>query len=928
MGAENPRPATASQPPAAEPAAKFMILDGHSLIHRAYFAIRPLSTSGGEVTHAVYGFTMMLLRLLEDEKPDYVAVAFDRAAPTFRHQMYAEYKAQRPEMAEDLRTQIPRVKEMVRAFRIRSFELDGYEADDLIGTLARQAGERGMQVAIVTGDRDLLQLADAHVTVLLTRKGITELEAYDPARVEERFGVPPEHLPDWRGLVGDPSDNIPGVPGVGGKTAAKLLGQFGTLENLLAHLDQVSGRTAEILRTHREQAELSKKLSIIETHVPLQVDWDELRRRPGDRDELLRLCGELEFRQIAERIQQMEAGGATAEQPAGEPVAAGGRFPWDSWQVVPVIPGDTEDAALARLREARQVAVAPVWEGPSALRGRLLGLMVVPRPEATTAYFWPFGAGQAPVILALLARRDRPSLVGYDLKQLLLLLHAGGGLREHEAGRIQGLGREEDAGEDFDTLVAGYVAAGGRGKLDLASLCLDYLGWGMEPSGALPAEVLAGVEAGLRPAAFEALAQFPLSDALAAELEKSGQEQLFRRIEMPLVPLLAKMEWRGIRIDPQRLEELAKEMGGRLQTLEREIFQLAGEEFNINSPKQLAVVLFEKLGLKPRKRKKSGYSTDAEVLEELSEEHPIAEKLLEYRLLGKLKSTYIDVLPSLADPATQRVHTTFNQTVTATGRLSSTNPNLQNIPIRTEIGGRIREAFVPSPGMVLISADYSQIELRVLAHMAQDPVLIEAFRSGQDIHTRTASEVFGVSPDQVTPQMRSAAKAINFGIVYGISSFGLARNTGISREEARRYIQGYFARYPGVQAYQRRMVEEAREKGYVATLFHRRRYLPDIHSRNYALRSYAERMAMNTPIQGTAADIIKIAMIRAERELAGQSRRARMLLQVHDELIFEAPVAEAQETAEIIRRCMSQAADLAVPLDVGVQIASNWLGAD
>jgi len=940
------------------PRGKLVLIDAYSLIHRAYYALPSLTTSTGEPSNAVYGFAMMLLALLDEEQPDYVAAAFDRAGPTFRDELFAEYKANRAAMPDDLRPQIARVEQLLDAMNLAVYGVEGYEADDIIGTLARQASQRGLEVLIVTGDRDLLQLVDDRVTVLLTRRGIRDMERLDPRGVEEKLGVAPSRVPDLKGLMGDTSDNIPGVPKVGPKTAVQLLKQYGSLEEVLARAHEVKGRVGENLRTYRDQARLSKEISVIRTDAPVDFDPEALRRRAPDTPRLVALFRELEFKGLLDRLHKAGMmdpsagagtgpadGGPTGDRngqqgdspeaaPGGGGTANGGPGPDTGLKtgLAIVRTPDALEAAAAALRAAdpgEPLVVGVAAAGPDRMQAAIVGLALA---RGGRAVYVPVGhrgviAGDQlpwPVVRDALAPLLTDPAVPkwcHDAKRLRIIL------RRHGA---------DLAGVELDVMLASYLINPEQGDHSLPDAAMKFadrylVSWKQRLAEAGPGRRAAALE-DLDPAvaadhlAQEAAVIRELGPVLAQRLRRDGLWELYTGMERPLVDVLVEAEMNGVRLDTGYLAQLSQEMDAQIQRLTAEIYRLAGEEFNINSPKQLSRILFEKLQLPVLKQTKTGPSTDHEVLEALAPEHAIVALLLDYRQVTKLKSTYVDALPSLVHPETGRVHTTFNQAVTATGRLSSTNPNLQNIPVRTEEGRRIRRAFIPEgPDWVMMKADYSQIELRVLAHMSGDEGLIDAFRRGQDIHVRTASEVFGVPPDQVSPDMRSAAKAINFGIVYGISSFGLARGTGLSREDAQRYIDDYFQRYPGVRRYIDTVIEAARERGYVTTLFGRRRYLPDLRSRNWARRSFAERTAMNSPIQGTAADIIKLAMVEAHRRLREEGLRARLLLQVHDELVLEVPKDELARTARLIHDAMARVVELAVPLVVDVQAGPNWL---
>ncbi|HHW13750.1 MAG TPA: DNA polymerase I [Firmicutes bacterium] len=907
------------------------VLDGSSLLHRAYYALPHLTSPEGVVTNAVYGFTMMLLRLLEEERPERVVVAFDRPTPTFRHQEFDRYKATRKPMPDDLRPQGPLCEEVLAAFGIPVVALEGYEADDLLGTLACRAASAGLTTLIVTGDRDALQLVSESIRVMLTKKGITETAVYDPARVKEEYGITPAQFVDVKGLMGDTSDNIPGVPGIGEKTALRLIQEYGGLEQVLAQAAAIGGRTGKLLETYADQARLSRRLAAIECEAPLALRPEEIPGPQPDWERLRALFTSLGFRNL---LKKLPAPGAVADR-TGETAASpaqGSLFATEAqateeaphlewaWLTTP----EELEGAVAELAGLAEFGLAALVESPQPWR-RTLQALALASPERVwclrlagegSAAPGSWTLAEAAGLLRPLFAGEKPRRVGHDLKALSLALGAQG---ENPLYAVRPT--------DFDVMLASYLLDPTRGSHSPEEVAFNHLGRALPERPKPPKGERAAEEwqaAGLYLAA-QASANLALGPRLAAQLEEAGQTRLFAEVEMALVPVLAAMERRGVAVDTGRLAALGAELELRSERLAAEIYREAGEEFNLNSPRQLAAVLFEKLKLPTGKRTKTGYSTSAEVLEELAMDHPIARLLLDYRQLVKLKTTYVDTLPGLIDPATGRVHTTFNQAVTATGRLSSTNPNLQNIPVRTEEGGKIREAFMAGgEGTVLLSADYSQIELRVMAHLSGDPILTEAFCSGEDIHTRTAAELFGLRPEEVTPEMRSGAKAINFGIIYGISSFGLARGTKISREEAQRFIAAYFARYARVKQYLDEVVASAREKGYVTTLLNRRRFLPDLHSRNYALRSFAERTAMNTPIQGTAADIIKLAMIACERELAERGLRTRMLLQVHDELVFEGPEEEVPVVARLVREAMEGAVSLRVPLVVDVEVGRNW----
>ncbi|MCR4443367.1 MAG: DNA polymerase I [Peptococcaceae bacterium] len=870
-----------------------MLIDGNSLAHRAFYAVPMLSNSKGFITNAIYGFCNMLFKIVEEEKPEYVAVAFDKGKIVFRHQDYGDYKAQRKATPDELRPQFPVLKELLRAMRIAVFECEGYEADDIIGTLARRGEDEGLQVVIVTGDRDALQLVSPRTKVVLTKKGISELETFDEETLKKKYGLLPEQMIDLKGLMGDSSDNIPGIPGVGEKTALKLIQEYGSMENVLAHHGDFKGKKlGELLRDYADQARLSRKLAVIEREVPVEFKLDDCKRVEPDYPKLVEILRELEFRSILENMMNKnnspDVAGMRVERPALE-----GRVIGEP---------ETLAAYLAENREGFSLYLRAKKERPAFVEITELGLKARGKPPG--AVFPVRLSWKSPKELQALAAVLKPHLEREDLKKTV-----------HDAKTAllacRALGIEL-RGVEYDTMLMAYLLNPSRAQTDLGSLSGDYLG-----EGAFQRD--GGEEVYLFLEALELL-----GPRLKEELIEMKMWELYRDVELPLSRVLAGMEQRGVLLDRGILREMGKELEGRISRLAGEIHTDAGEEFNINSPKQLGEVLFGKLGLARGKKTKTGYSTSAEVLEALAPEHEIVAKILHYRQLVKIKTTYIDGLESLVEPVTGKVHTSFNQTVTATGRLSSTEPNLQNIPIRMEEGRRLRKAFLPSPGNRLLSADYSQIELRVLAHIAGDEVLAEAFHKGQDIHTRTAAEVFGVPMEAVTRGMRRAAKAVNFGIVYGISDFGLSQDLGISRAEAKEYIENYLKRYRGVKRYMERVVEEAREKGYVTTILNRRRYIPDILSRNFTLRSFAERTAMNTPVQGSAADIIKLAMLKLQEVLDKEEKETAMILQVHDELILDVPAGDVARIAQKVRGVMANAFPLSVPLKVDLQAGSNW----
>ena len=859
---------------------RFYLVDGPSYFYRAYHAIGHLSTSRGLPTNATLGMTMMLWKILREDQPSYMGIAWDAPGPTFRHQRFEAYKGERPGMPKDLVEQIPWVRRSFEALGLPFLEVPGYEADDILATTAARLRDTAVELVLVTADKDALQLVGPRVTVLSVVGRTGERILYDAAKVEERWGVPPARIPDILALMGDSIDNIPGVPGVGEVTAQKLLREFGSLEALYANLTVVTGaKLREGLSRHRDQAFLSRQLAVLEETLPVELDLERFRVREPDWERLRTLWTELEFTSL---LRQIPARAVTL--PRG---------------TVPVV-----DAAGWREfleRAGDRLAVEPVLTG--SLPDLTLHGMAVYAPAAGAVYHVGRPALPAGV-----------RLIGHETKALVAWARS--------AGVDPGLGRVDD------TAVAAYLLNSARSGYPLEQLCADAGSPGIP--GAL-ASLLEGTPVGeADPAKIAAWTGaraegvWRLDQAQTPTLAEHGLKSLYETLEVPLVPVLADMERVGIRVDRERLGQLAKELDTQLDTLLRDVHQLAGETVNPNSPKQLATVLFEKLKLPPVKRTKTGYSTDVDVLEELALGHPLPGKILEYRQLSKLKGTYADALPLLIHPRTGRIHTSFNQLVAATGRLSSSNPNLQNIPIRSELGRRIRQAFIPEEGWRFVAADYSQIELRILAHFTEEPALVEAFGAGADIHTRTAAQIMGVTPDAVTAEMRRLAKVVNFGILYGLSGFGLSQAVSIGRADAQRFIDDYFATHPRVRAYIDRVVAEGRAQGYVTTLLGRRRYLPELHARNPVARGAAERMAANAPIQGTASDIIKLAMVNLATALAARGLRSRMLLQVHDELLLEVPEAETATVRALLPEIMEAVVTLAVPLRVDVKEGRDW----
>jgi len=817
----------------------------------------------------------MLWKLLREEQPDYIAVAWDAPGPTFRHEAFEAYKETRPGMPADLAAQIPRVKAVIEAFRMPLLEVSGYEADDILGTVVAGARNLPLDLVLVTADKDTLQLVGPRVRVLSVLGRTGERVVYDEAKVQERWGVAPAQVPDLLALMGDQIDNIPGVPGVGETTARKLLGQFGSLERIYENLPLIGGtRLREALATNRKQALLSRELATISRRVPLDFQLGTFRRQEPDWARLRAIWTELEFSSLLRQLPRPAV--PVAAEPARILSSPEGRADY-----------------LAKLPAEAPLAVE--WVGHGRAPEPLIHGLGLFHPEVGPAFL--------PMSDALPALGGR-SLIGHDVKLLLQWM----------------IRRQLPLPPFEDSAVAAYLLNSARTSYRLEEICLESFGEGPGPS----ASIEVGLEEVAARSGERACWIWRYWTHAAPLLAEQGLLALYEGVERPLVPVLARMELAGIRVDPERLELFAKELERNLDNLAREIHTLAGEPFNINSPKQLAHVLFERLKLPPVKRTKTGYSTDADVLEQLALGHPLPARILEHRTLAKLKSTYADVLPGLIHPTTGRIHTSFNQLVTATGRLSSSEPNVQNIPIRTELGRRVRQAFIPDPGHRFLAADYSQIELRILANFSGEETLIDSFQRGEDIHIRTACEVFGVPPEVVTPEMRRVAKGINYGVVYGISAFGLAQAAGVDQKAAQKYLDDYFARHPKVRAFIDATLAEGREKGYVATLLGRRRHLPELKSSNPNARGIAERMAMNAPIQGTASDLIKIAMVRMARELQGRGLQSRMLLQVHDELLFEVPEEELGGLEPVAREIMESALTLSVPLKVDIKTGRDW----
>ena len=901
---------------------QIVLIDGHSILNRAFFGVPDLTSSEGLHTNAVYGFLNILFKILDEEKPDYLTVAFDRSEPTFRHKMYDAYKGTRKPMAEELRQQVPVMKEVLQAMGVVTVEQPGLEADDILGTIAARAEAAGMEVSIISGDRDLLQLATEKVKIRIpkTKRTGTEIEDYNAADVLEKYQVTPKEFIDVKALMGDSSDNIPGVPGIGEKGATSIISTYKSIENAYAHVDEIKPKRAQTaLSEHYDMAQMSKTLATIETHA--DIDYDMNAARMGDlyTPEAYAWFKRLEFKQMLTRFEGADTGAA--------PIEEGFEILKDH-EAAEKFFGDMAAEQKARTASGSifQVAVAFLDEA-----GQVYGAALACECEKKTGAAEHAGGAdgkEAMQIRAGFVPCSGEISVEYLDEKIQQICDGAGKVT---APDVKALLKHVTLNEEqaVDISLAAYLLNPLKNEYSYDDIARDYLGE-MIPAGTdLLGKLKLPKAAAEAPDAVAKMACYMVCTALKAEaplfsaLAEQGMEKLYREIELPLVFVLDEMEKTGVRADGEALTAYGQQLVGQIEKLEQSIYEKAGETFNINSPKQLGVILFEKLKMPNGKKTKTGYSTAADVLEKLSPDYPIVSEILEYRQLTKLKSTYADgLVPCIA--ADGRIHTTFHQTITATGRLSSTEPNLQNIPVRMELGRLIRKVFIPQEGYVFIDADYSQIELRVLAHMSEDQNLIAAYRHAEDIHRITASQVFHVAPEDVTPLQRRNAKAVNFGIVYGISSFGLSQDLSISRKEAQEYIESYFATFPGIKKFLDGAVENAKEKGYAETLFGRRRPVPELSSSNFMQRQFGERIAMNSPIQGTAADIIKIAMIRVYRRLKQENLKSRLILQVHDELLIETAPDEIEQVKAVLGEEMRSAAQLSVDLEADMNVGKNW----
>ena len=962
---------------ATAPEQTIVLIDGNAMVHRAFHAIpEDMATKTGEIINATFGFASMLIKIFNDIKPNYIAIAFDRPTPTFRHIDYHEYKAHRPSMPDHFRSQFVRVRQLVDAFNIPVYELDGFEADDVLGTLAVQAHQLGLFTEIVTGDMDTLQLVTPTVVVLAAKRGISDIVRYDEAAVEERLGVKPNRVPDWKALTGDTSDNIPGVPSIGDKTATKLLQAYGTLEGVLEHVADLPARQRQVLTDNAAQARKSKWLATIVTDAPVTLDIAACKTYEYDREAVRDLFRELEFHSLVDRLPRLDG---SSPRPKREAQPAMPTAPLDAIALaasrpitipapavaesdgpaqlslfgvaeLPPLPEEpeliisasdpdtstiivTDETALrilARsLQQSTRFAVDLETDSTDQQHAQIVGISL--SMGHAEAYYIPIGhittpKGEEPgrqLALTLVRSVLGPVLADPAVKKTAHNAKFDGTLLERHGMPVNGL--------DFDTMIAAYLIDPGRRGLGLKEQAFEVLGKVMTPitdligTGAkqitmaqvpiATAAAYAGVDADMT---------YRLMAPLATRLRELEVFDLFTQIEMPLVPVLARMEQVGILIDPAVLARMAIDLTEQTEALEKAIYETVGHEFNINSPKQLGDLLFTELKLPTGRKTKTGYSVDAEVLENLRGTHPAVDHLLEYRTLIKLKSTYVDGLRELMDPADKRIHTSFNQTIASSGRLSSSNPNLQNIPIRTEVGRQIRRAFVADPGWMLLAVDYAQVELRILAHITHEPVLIAAFAADEDIHRVTASRLYNVAPEEVTKDQRRVAKTITFAIIYGQSPFGLARTSGMPQDEARRYIHTFEESFPAVKQYVRDTLYQVRTQGYVQTLLGRKRFLPRLMELPLAQRQAAEREAINMPIQGTNADIIKLAMISLDAALRDLQLRTTMILQVHDELVFEVPDEEIDLATSLVRAHMENAYKLDVPLRVEMKLGRDW----
>lgn len=883
---------------------KIMIIDGNSLMNRAFFALPPLTNKDGVPTNAIHGFLSMIYKMFETYEPQYMTVAFDLKGPTFRHLAFDQYKGTRKGMPDELRVQVPILKEILDALNIHRMELEGFEADDLIGTVSKRCGERGLKVLIVTGDKDALQLVDDQIEVLITKKGISQIENYDADAILREFNLTPLQLIDFKGLSGDTSDNIPGIPGVGPKTAIKLLETYKSVESVIQNVEDIENkRLRGLVETYANQALMSKSLARIETNVPLEFEMDEFALREPKLEEARALFSLYELKSLMGRLK------SDSVNVGHETIAA------DADEITWIEDTESLKQLVDEVARSGQAAVYSLTEKVHVRDLRLRGVGVALKGRAC---FIPEVEGKtlASEFLKAVGPRGDIEKWSYDLKREYLLSYQ--------------LGYELENG-CMDIAIARYLIDPSRTNEKLSAMAFERLKMNIPDDESVfgkGAKSVALFDVELQKVAklaqSNARAIFDLAVQMKEEISNENMTQLFHEVEMPLVEVLASMEYEGFNVDLKEIDDMDLLITEKLGQLEAEIYELADGPFNIQSPKQLGEILFDRLGLPAQKKTKTGYSTSHDVLEKLEKQHPIIALIMEYRTYSKLKSTYIDGLRQVINPETGRIHSSLNQTVAITGRLSSTEPNLQNIPVRLPLGRRLRKVFLASADHVLVDADYSQIELRILAHFAKDERLIHAFKNNLDIHTQTAAQVFDLKPEEVTSLERSRAKEVNFGIVYGMSDYGLSENLGITRKEARLYIDQYFAKYPNVKKYLDDTIEQCRTHGYVTTILNRKRYIPDIHSKNFNLRSFAERTAMNTPIQGSAADIIKIAMVKVYQDLKKGGYKSKLILQVHDELLIDCVPEELESVKDLLKSDMESAVQLEVPIEVDMNSGSNW----
>ena len=896
---------------------KFVLVDGNSIMNRAFYGImgsKMLTTKDGKYTNAVYGFLAILFKLLDDIQPQYMAVAFDLKAPTARHKMYEGYKANRHGMPDELAEQMPIIKEVLRAMNIDIIEMEGYEADDILGTLSCYGEAKNLDVTILSGDRDTFQLATDKVTIRIphTKGGKTETDEYNREKIIEKYGLEPKQLIEVKGLQGDTSDNIPGVPGVGEKTALKLVQKYGSIENLYKKIeegqDDLKGKQREKIVENKELAELSRTLGTINTKVPIKDDLTDLKVEEWDKEKVLELFKNLNFNRYIDRFNLRENGESENKQEIKELYKSVEKSLKD---VIGIIKNKNEMTF--------NLVTKSVEDQSKIIKEQIIGMSVY-NNENKEVYYVNLENNEIQEFKEIF-EEEKIRKIGIDLSKTYILL-------KQENINLKGI--------YYDIAIASYIINPTNNKLKIEDLIQNDLKIdietfiGKEETQAqitlfdVQEENNKQAEIKKEKSNLYAYSIGKIKEKTEKELEEIECLDLFYNIDMPTIEVLSNMQWNGMYVDKTELEQFGKELTDKLEVITKIIYEMAGEEFNINSTKQLGEILFEKMKLPVVKKTKSGYSTDVDVLEKLKKEDPIIEQILEYRQLMKLNSTYVEGLKQYINPETKRIHSFFHQTITATGRISSTEPNLQNIPTRFELGKRVRKVFKPQKGCVYIDADYSQIELRVLASISEDSHMIEAFKEGQDIHKQAASKVFKTPIDEVTKEQRSNAKAVNFGIVYGISDFGLGEQLGIGRKQAKKYIDEYLTQYSGINQFMDNIKEEAKEKGYVKTLFNRRRYIPELKSNNYMVRQFGARAAMNTPIQGTAADIMKIAMLKVLKEIEKRGLKSKIVLQVHDEMMLEVPIGEQQEIQEIMKKCMESAADLKVPLVAEISEANNW----